>query len=159
MVDKLKEIPKKIMEWWNKFTPTQKTIIVSVVAGVVVAFAILITLVTRPVYDPLVTTESTKETAQITSLLDGDGITYQVSDDGYQISVLRAQKSQATLLLGANNIPTQGYDLSNVTSGGFSGEFSVKHSSKTHYMRAYQNSVRCYDGQSNSGVYLFKASN
>ena len=126
MVDKLKEIPKKILEWWNKFSSKQKTIIVSVAAGVVVAFAILITLVTRPVYDPLVTTESTKETAQITSLLDGDGITYQVSDDGYQISVLRAQKSQATLLLGANNIPTQGYDLSNVTSGGFSTTESDK---------------------------------
>jgi len=126
MVDKLKEIPKKIMEWWNKFSSKQKTIIVSVAAGVVVAFAILITLITRPVYEVLVTTESTKATSEITALLDGDSIPYTVSDDGFQIKVLKENKSQATLLLGANNIPTQGYDLSNVTSGGFSTTESDK---------------------------------
>ena len=49
MVDKLKEIPKKLLEWWNKFTPRQKTIIVSAVAGVVVAFAVLATILTKPV--------------------------------------------------------------------------------------------------------------
>ena len=48
------------------------------------------------------------------------------------------------------------WTFSTVSSGGFSGVFSVQHSSKTHYMRAYNNSVRCYDGESNSGVYFFK---
>ena len=47
------------------------------------------------------------------------------------------------------------WTFSTVSSGGFSGVFSVTHSSKTHYMRAYNNSVRCYDGASNNGVYLF----
>lgn len=51
------------------------------------------------------------------------------------------------------------WTFSTVTSGGFSGKFSVMHSSKTQYMRAYNNSVRCYDGESNKGVYLFKKSN
>ena len=51
------------------------------------------------------------------------------------------------------------WTFSTVTSGGFSGKFSVTHSSKTHYMRAYENSVRCYDSTSNNGVYLFKKSN
>ena len=27
MADKLKEIPAKILEWWNKFTTRQKSII------------------------------------------------------------------------------------------------------------------------------------
>ena len=48
------------------------------------------------------------------------------------------------------------WTFSTVSSGGFSGVFSVQHSSKTHYMRAFSSSVRCYDGASNSGVYLFK---
>ena len=47
------------------------------------------------------------------------------------------------------------WTFSTVSSGGFSGVFSVQHSSKTHYMRAYNNTVRCYDGASNSGIYLF----
>ena len=28
MADKLKEIPAKILEWWNKFTTRQKSIII-----------------------------------------------------------------------------------------------------------------------------------
>ena len=48
------------------------------------------------------------------------------------------------------------WTFSSVSSGGFSGVFSVKHSNKTHYMRAFNNSVRCYDGASNNGVYFFK---
>lgn len=47
------------------------------------------------------------------------------------------------------------WTFSEVAGGGFSGVFSVQHSSKTHYMRAYTNTVKCYDGASNSGIYLF----
>lgn len=126
MVDKLKEIPKKLLEWWNKFTPRQKTIIVSAVAGVVVAFAVLATILTKPVYETLVITETTKETATITALLEGDGITYQVSEDGYQIKVLKQDKSRATILLGANDIPADGYGIENVSNGGFSKTESDK---------------------------------
>lgn len=50
------------------------------------------------------------------------------------------------------------WTFTTVSSGGFSGLFSVTHSEKSHYMRAYNNSVRCYDGQSNNGIYLFKKS-
>lgn len=126
MVEKLKALPKRIFEWWNRFSTKQKTIIVSTAAGLAVVFVILITLLTRPVYEILVTTESTKETSEITTILDGEAITYKVSDDGYQIQVLKGQKSQATLLLAANDIPAQGYSLSNVTNGGFSTTESDK---------------------------------
>lgn len=47
------------------------------------------------------------------------------------------------------------WTFSEVSTGGFSGQFSVQHSDKSQYMRAYNNSVRCYDGASNQGVYLF----
>ena len=48
------------------------------------------------------------------------------------------------------------WTFSAVTTGGFSGVFSVKHDNKSHYMRAYGSTVKCYDGASNSGVYFFK---
>ncbi len=142
MVDKLKEIPKKILEWWNKFTSKQKTIIVSVAAGVIVAFAILITLLTRPIYTPLVTCETTKEASAITELLDGasPAIEYQVSTDGFQISVLKSQESQANLLLGANNIPTASYDINNVTDGGFATTESDKQKRYKLYLESQMES-------------------
>lgn len=40
MVDKVMEIAKKILErvkeWWNKFKPKQKTLIICVAAGVLI---------------------------------------------------------------------------------------------------------------------------
>lgn len=120
MADRLREIPKKVLEWWNRFTAKQKTILICIAAGVVIALAILVTALTRPQYDLLAVCESTKEASQITELLDGADIVYQVSDDGYRIEVLSAQLSDANLLLGANNIPAASYDINNVMDGGFS---------------------------------------
>ena len=97
MVDQLKEIPKKILEWWNKFAPKQKTLIISAAAGILVAFAVLIWILSKPQYVTLAVCETTKETAQITELLDGADpvIEYRVSTDGYTIEVLKEQESQA----------------------------------------------------------------
>ncbi|MEG1847789.1 MAG: flagellar M-ring protein FliF C-terminal domain-containing protein [Lachnospiraceae bacterium] len=120
MVDKLKAIPAKIMEWWNKFTSKQKTIIICGSAGVVFAFAILITVLTRPQYELLATCESTKEASVVKELLDGEKLTYKVSDDGLVITILKSQLSDANLLLGANDIPVAAYDMENVFKGGFS---------------------------------------
>ena len=108
MADKLKEIPAKLLEWWNRYTSKQKTIIISIVAGVVLALAILVTVLTRPQYETLVVCESTKESSAIIELLEGasPAIDYVYSEDGYQIKVEKSQIGQANLLLGANNIPT-----------------------------------------------------
>lgn len=126
MTDKLKQIPARILEWWNRFTSKQKTIIVCIAAGVVIALAILVTVLTRPQYILLADCESTKEASQIKELLEGSGITPRVSDDGYRIEVLKENLSDANLLLGANDIPSASYDIDNVTSGGFSTTESDK---------------------------------
>ena len=120
MADKLKELPKKLLEWWNKFTNKQRTIIISVIAGVVVALAILITILTAPQYELLATCDSTKEASEITDLLDGESLTYKVSDDGLTIQILKGELSDANLLLGANDIPTESYSIDNVLDGSFS---------------------------------------
>ena len=64
-MDQLKELPQKILEWWNKFSTKQKTVIISVAAGVIVALALLVTVLTRKEYVPLVTCETTAEAAEI----------------------------------------------------------------------------------------------
>ena len=128
MTEKIKQIPAKVLEWWNKYTSKQKTIIISIFAGVLVALAILITALTRPQYEVLAICESTKEAAEIIELLDGASpkIDYQYSEDGYQIKVEKSQIGQANLLLGANNIPTETFSIENVTSGGLSTTESDK---------------------------------
>ena len=120
MVDKLKELLNKVLEWWNKFSTKQKTFIISAGAGVILALAILITVLTRPQYTLLRDCETTKEASEIADLLDGEGLDYQVSDDAYRITINTKQLSQANLLLAANNIQANAYTIDNVTSGGFS---------------------------------------
>lgn len=120
MADRLKQIPTKILEWWNKFTAKQKTVIISITAGVAVALAVLIAIFTTPKYETLIVCDTTKEASEIKDLLEEEKLTYKISPDGYTITILREQLSDATLLLGANSIPTYGYDIANVFDGGFS---------------------------------------
>ena len=120
MVDRLKQIPKQLLDWWNKFTAKQKTIIVCVAAGVLTAFAILGTILMQPQYELLATCESTKEASAITELLDSEELDYTLSDNGLVINILKDQLSTANLLLGANDIPLASYAIENVFDGGFS---------------------------------------
>ncbi|MCX4351775.1 MAG: flagellar M-ring protein FliF [Lachnospiraceae bacterium] len=120
MADRIKELLNKVLEWWNKFSTKQKTFIISAGAGVILAFAILITIFTKPQYVILANCESTKEASEIVELLEGEGLSYEVSDDGYQIKIKKDQQSEASLLLGANDIQAAAYTIDNVTEGGFS---------------------------------------
>lgn len=126
LMERLRNIPKKILEWWNKFDAKQKTIIISVSAGVILALAILVTILTKPVYETLITCDSTKEASEITALLEGEAIEYQITDDGLIISVKKEDVASATLLLGANDYPADSYSLESALSGGFSTTESDK---------------------------------
>lgn len=120
MAERIKELFNRVLEWWNKFSTRQKTFIISAGAGIILAFAILITILTKPQYILLANCETTKEASEIVALLEGEGLNYQVSDDGYQIKISKKQQSEASLLLGANNIQAAPYTIDNVTDGGFS---------------------------------------
>ena len=150
MADRIKEIPAKILEWWNKYTSKQKTIIISISAGVVLALAILVTVLTKPQYELLVTCDSTKESSAIIELLEGasPAIDYVYSEDGYQIKVEKSQLGQANLLLGANNIPTVRMGITDVTSGGL----STTESDKLKLYKAYQEEMLESDLESMGNV-------
>ncbi|MBP5384163.1 MAG: flagellar M-ring protein FliF [Lachnospiraceae bacterium] len=126
MIEKLKQIPQKILDWWNKFTAKQKTIIISVTAGVILTLAILVTILTRPQYETLITCDSAKVASEVTTLLEGESIDYQITDDGLVISVRKEDIAKATLLLGANNYPADSYSLETALAGGFSTTESDK---------------------------------
>lgn len=120
MADRIKGLLNKVLEWWNKFTAKQKTILVSATAGVILVIAIIAAVLTRPQYVLLLNCETTKEAAQVKELLDGNNMNYKISDDALQIRILKAQQSDATLLLAANDIQSVEYGIDNVVNGSFS---------------------------------------
>lgn len=134
--ERLRALWQRFLEWWNRFTIKQKTLIVSVAAGVLVLIAIVIAIVTKPHYKTLYVSDTTKETSNVTALLDENDITYETSQDGLTISVLEEQYTDAVILLGANNYPAAEYSIDSVFDGGFSSTESDKTKKYQEFMEA-----------------------
>ncbi|MDE7282683.1 MAG: flagellar M-ring protein FliF, partial [Lachnospiraceae bacterium] len=126
ILEKLKELGNKILEWWNRFTAKQKTLIVMAISTVVLAIVILVTVLNRPEYVLLKQCEDATEAASVRDLLDEEGLTYTVTDDALTFRILKSQQQDAIWLLSSNSIATAGPDLESVTSGGFSTTESDK---------------------------------
>ncbi len=127
MPDRVRNILDRIAEWWKKFNTKQRALMISLAAVVLVALGILAFAVSRPKYVPLVTCSTTKEAAEVKSLLDGDSsLDYKVSDNGLVFTINQKNEATAVLLLGSNDIASTSYNINNVTSGSFSTTESDK---------------------------------
>lgn len=107
-------------EWWNKFKPKQKTLIICIGVGVLLAIGILVAVLTRKQFVPLTECTSAKEAAVVKSLLDDQNLDYKVSNDGLTFKILKQQESDARITLGSNNISTSAYTMEDVLNGSFS---------------------------------------
>lgn len=99
MAEKLKEVLGKILEWWNKFTSKQKTIIVAIVAVVILTLAIIIYAFSRPKYEMLGTYPTSKEASQVISILKDNNITYDTNKDLSVVYVEKGKLSEAIYAL------------------------------------------------------------
>ncbi len=139
MVDKLLEFGKKLLErfkeWWNKFQPKQKTIIIGIGVAILLAVGILVFVLTRKVYVPIATAENAQEGAMIKSLFDENGYDYKMSSDGLNFDVLKKQEGDANLLLGSNFIATNTYTIDDVLEGSFSTTEADKQKRRIYYLQ------------------------
>lgn len=155
MVDKIKELWGKVLEWWNKFTSRQKTVIIGVAAAVIFAFAILIWVFSQPTYTDLRQCENTKEASEIVSLLEGADIKYKTSQDGLLVQVQEKDLANARLALGAAGIPTTTMTIDEVTNGGFSTTESDKQKRLVVYNEeTLASMIKCLDSVKDAKVKL-----
>lgn len=120
MPERIQQILNRILEWWKNFNTRQKALIISIAAVVVVAFSILGYVVTRPTMVPLVTCTTADEAAKVKELLDDEKIAFEVSDDGMSYKINKDDQATASILLGQNAIPSDGYSLADALDGSFS---------------------------------------
>ena len=120
MIDRLRSLWQRILEWWNRFTTRQKTIIIVVASVALIALGILVAVLTRDKYITIYVAETTDETTSVTAVLEENAIGYRVSDDGLSIEILEENQSQANLVLGSNSFRSSAYGIENVTDGGIS---------------------------------------
>lgn len=127
MADRLKEIQRKVLEWWNKYTTRQKSIIIGISAAVIFTFAILIYVFSRPQYVLLQECTATSETAEVKKILEDNGINdYQISSDGLRISVKEEDKAVANVALGAAGFTPNDYSPKEYLTGSLSTTASDK---------------------------------
>lgn len=144
-----------IKEWWNKFQPKQKTLIICIGVGILVAIGILIAVLSRKQYVLLTECESTKEAAAVKELLDEQGLDYKVSSDGLTFRILSTNESDARLTLGSNNIVTSAYTLSDVLDGSFSTTEADKQKKYRYYLETQmEEDLECYSAVSKASVQL-----
>ena len=137
MPEQVQKVLDRILEWWKKFNTKQKTLLISIVAVVLVALGILAAVVSKPNMVTLVTCESTAESGQVKSILDSEGISYELSSDGLAFKVNEKDYANASIVLGTNNIPTSGASLDDVFSGGFSSTEADKEKRYKQYLEEY----------------------
>lgn len=120
MSEKLKEVLGKILEWWNKFTSKQKTIIVAASAVVVLTLAIIIYAFSRPQFERLGTYDNTKEASQVIKILDDNDILHKETDTLSIIWVEKGKLSAAIYALAQGGYKAGALEYKDVVDTGMS---------------------------------------
>lgn len=120
MPEQIQGILNRILEWWRKFTRRQQILIISITAVVIVSFIILGVVISQPTMVQLVKCEDGTQAAAVGELLDGEGIKYETSEDGFTYYVEDKDYGNANVLLGSNSIPASGYTIDDAIDGSFS---------------------------------------
>ncbi|MBP3594017.1 MAG: hypothetical protein J6J44_05765 [Lachnospiraceae bacterium] len=104
MQERLKELPKKFLEYWNKWTSKQKTIIIAVLVGIIVLIAVLVAILGRTKYVALDTFEDTKTASQVVSLLKESTIETKLAADNQTVMVDEKRYGDAIMAVAVSDL-------------------------------------------------------
>lgn len=104
MQERLKELPKKFLEYWNKWTSKQKTIIISAISVVIVMIAVFVMVLGRTKYTELGTFEDTKTASQVVSLLKESAIETKLASDNLTVMVDEEMYMDAVMTVSVSDM-------------------------------------------------------
>ena len=157
ILDWLKKLKDKFIAFWNKYTPKQKTVIITVVVAIFLALVLLTYFLTRPVYVKFVDLEDQKAASEMVDALEGDEIPYKVETKNgiTTISVQQEYFSKATMLAGSNDLLAEGMTYQEALDNSLSTSAEEK---RTKSNLALQTSIRTallkLDGVSDATVFI-----
>jgi len=147
-MDKLKQIPRHLLDIWNKYTRKQKGFIISAVAIIIVALIILAVVIQRPNMQVVTTCSSYSEMSQVTKLLTDNGYAYTTDDATLSVSVAKANVTKAKMVLAAGDIQSDGYTLDDAMLN----DFSTTEADKQKKWQTYLESKFAKDLTSMDGI-------
>lgn len=157
MMEHLLTIKDKILEFWNKYTAKQKTVIICVACAILLAIVLLAYFMTRPVYDSLV---SLTGDAAVTfdEALEGAGISYEKEADANGNITFKVEHSRyedAALLMSEKQITEDEMSWKDALDSDMTTSSDEKQTKKT---LALQSSIRRgllnFDGVEDATVYI-----
>lgn len=157
ILDWLKGLKDKFIAFWNKYTPKQKTVIITVVVAIFLALVLLTYFLTRPVYVKFVDLEDQKTASEMVEALEGDSIPHKVETKNgvTTISVQQEYFSQATMLAGSNDLLAEGMTYEKAFDNSLSTSAEEK---RTKSNLALQTSIRSallkMEGVSDATVFI-----
>lgn len=153
MPERIQKILNRIRDWWKKFTTRQKVIMISMVSVVVIALIILLVVVSRPRWVVLKVASDAKEAQSIQKLLQDNSITFKQSSDGMTFSIQEKDSAQAQILLGTNDISSEGYTVDDVVNGSFTTTEADKEKKYRSYLeQKFEQQIESMDGVSEADI-------
>lgn len=157
MMDQLIALKDRILEFWNRYTTKQKTIIICVLLAIFFALVLLGYFLTRPVYTDLVTLGG-DTASEFADAMDSAGIDYEKESNSSGNTVFRVEESQysdAMLLMGENKIMNEGMSWDEALDNGMTTSSAEK---STKMTLALQSSIRTglmnFEGVEDATVYI-----
>lgn len=158
MQERIKQIPQRLLEFWNKYTNKQKTIIICVVAAIFFSIVLLTYFLTIPKYDTqLASFEDNKSASELVKLLSENNITYEQSRDGMVVYVQEKDYTNAINLMADNEILGNEFDWSFAFNNSMSTTESEKEQKRTLATQTdLRNALMKYQGVKDANVTLYR---
>ncbi|MCR5793247.1 MAG: hypothetical protein K6G65_08760 [Lachnospiraceae bacterium] len=111
MQERIRQLQERFLEFWNKYTARQKTIIIGVIVLIVVVIGLLSYFLSRPKYETtLASFEEVADASNLGTLLSAANITYEQSRDGKTIFVQDKDYTAGLNVMADNEIQSDNYD-------------------------------------------------
>ena len=102
MLERIRQIPQRIVEMWKKLTKRQKIVLVSSVSAVILTLVVLIVLLSRVQYEDFATYEDTQTARSVMDVLTENGIANRIKDDMVTVQVDVTKKTNAGLAIAGS---------------------------------------------------------
>lgn len=109
MKERVQEIPAKLVEFWNRYSSRQKTIIIAVICVVLVLIGVMTYLISRPTWSRFQQFGNLEDASSMVKALDDEGIANKSSKDGLTLYVHDEDMTKAFYCMSDNNLTDKGY--------------------------------------------------
>ncbi len=121
MNERVKQVQKRIIDFWNKYNKKQKALIISITATVILAIAILGFVLSRTTYVELIACDDLTSAANVTGVLTTNNIQYTTQNNGLTVMVGDDDLVNASYLIAQDGLTATGYTMdSYINNMGFS---------------------------------------